>query len=137
LAGEKIPVFNNGEHSRDFTYIDDIVDGVVRVLDRPAQSNPVWSGANPDPGSSDAPWRVYNIGHNSPVNLMNYIAAIEKAVGKKALLELLPLQPGDMPESYADISDLANHFQYKPATSIDEGVSKFVSWYQDFFNERK
>jgi len=137
LAGEKIPVFNNGEHSRDFTYIDDIVDGVVRVLDRPAQSNPVWSGANPDPGSSDAPWRVYNIGHNSPVNLMNYIAAIEKAVGKKALLELLPLQPGDMPESYADISDLVNHFQYKPATSIDEGVSKFVSWYQDFFNGHK
>ena len=137
LAGEKIPVFNNGEHSRDFTYIDDIVDGIVRVLDCPAQSNPAWIGADPDPGSSDAPWRVYNIGHNNPVNLMNYIAAIEKAVGKKALLELLPLQPGDMPESYADISDLANHFQYNPATSIDEGVSKFVSWYQDFFDGRK
>jgi UDP-glucuronate 4-epimerase len=133
LAGERISVFNYGKHRRDFTYIDDIVDGIVRVLDQPAQPNPAWSGAKPDPGSSTAPWRVYNIGNNSPVELMDYIAALEKALGRKAEMDLLPLQPGDLLDTYADITDLVQQFNYKPSTSIDMGITNFVDWYQDFF----
>ena len=116
LAGEKISVFNFGKHRRDFTYIDDIVDGVMRVLDSPAFPNSVWSGSEPDPGSSAAPWRVYNIGNNNPVELMDYIGAIERALGKKAQMEMLPLQPGDVPDTFADVQDLVDQFGFKPAT---------------------
>ncbi len=133
LAGESIPVFNYGKHRRDFTYIDDVVEGVVRVLDKPATSNPGWSGDNPDSGSSAAPWRVYNIGNNSPVELMDYIGALEKALGVKAEMELLPLQPGDVPDTYADVEDLVSEFNYKPATSVETGVSRFVEWYRDYY----
>lgn len=134
LAGEKIPVFNYGKHRRDFTYVDDIVEGVIRVLDQPAQPNPAWSGANPDAGTSMAPWRVYNIGNNSPVELMDYIAALEKALGKKAEMDMLPLQPGDVPDTYADVSDLVEQFGYKPATPVEQGIARFVAWYRDYFN---
>lgn len=133
LAGEKIPVFNYGKHRRDFTYIDDIVEGVIHVLDQPAQANPGWSGAQPDPGSSAAPWRVYNIGNNSPVELMDYIAALEKALGKRAEMEMLPLQPGDVPDTYADVTDLVEQFHYKPATPVEQGVANFVAWYRTYF----
>lgn len=134
LAGEKIPVFNYGKHRRDFTYVDDIVEGVIRVLDQPARSNPAWSGANPDAGTSLAPWRVYNIGNNSPVELMDYIAALEKALGKKADMEMLPLQPGDVPDTYADVFDLVEQFDYKPATPVEQGIASFVAWYRNYFN---
>jgi UDP-glucuronate 4-epimerase len=133
LAGEKISVFNYGKHRRDFTYIDDIVEGVVRVLDHPAQPNPAWNGAKPDPGSSLAPWCVYNIGNNSPVELMDYIGALEKALGRKAEMDLLPLQPGDVPDTYADVTDLVEQFNYKPSTTIGMGVTNFVDWYRDIF----
>ena len=134
LAGEKIQVFNNGKHRRDFTYVDDIVEGIVRVLDRPATSNKEWSGASPDPGTSAAPWRVYNIGNNKPVELLDYIGAIEKALGKKAEMELLPLQLGDVPDTFADVQDLVEQFQYKPSTNLEQGVDNFVSWYLGHFN---
>lgn len=134
LAGEKVPVFNYGKHRRDFTYIEDIVEGVIRVLDQPARPNLTWSGAEPDSGSSTAPWRVYNIGNNSPVELMDYIAALEKALGRKANVDMLPIQPGDVPDTYADITDLVTQFRYKPTTSVDQGVAKFVTWYCQYFN---
>ncbi len=134
IAGEKIPVFNYGKHRRDFTYIDDIVEGVIRVLDQPAQSNSTWSGADPDSGTSMAPWRVYNIGNSSPVELMDYIAAVEKALDKKAEIEMLPLQPGDVPDTYADVSDLVDKFQFQPGTSVEQGVGRFVAWYRNYFN---
>ena len=133
LAGEKIQVFNHGKHRRDFTYIDDIVEGVIRVLDRPATPNPSWSSAQPDPGTSACPWRVYHIGNNKPVELLDYIAAVEKALGKKAEMELLPLQPGDVPDTFADVSDLVEQFEYKPNTSVEQGVASFVAWYRDYF----
>jgi UDP-glucuronate 4-epimerase len=133
LAGEPIQVFNYGKHRRDFTYVDDIVEGVIRILDRPAPGNPDWNSDQPDPGTSKAPWRVYNIGNNSPVELMDYIGALEKALGKKAEMELLPLQAGDVPDTYADVDDLVEEFQYKPATSVDEGIARFVEWYRDYF----
>ena len=132
LEGKKIKVFNFGKHRRDFTYVDDIVEGVIRVLDQPAQSNPNWSGEKPDPGTSLAPWRVYNIGNNSPVELMDYISAIEEAVGIKAAKELLPLQPGDVPDTYADVDDLVKDFDYKPSMGIEEGVKNFVDWYKEY-----
>lgn len=133
LAGEKIPVFNYGKHRRDFTYIDDIVEGVIRILDRPAPHNLAWSGAKPDPGSSSAPWRVYNIGNNSPVELMDFIATLENALGKNAEIEMLPLQPGDVPDTYANVDDLVEQFDYKPATPIEQGVANFVAWYREYF----
>jgi len=133
LAGEKIQVFNYGKHRRDFTYIDDIVEGILRILDRPAPANLDWRGDQPDPGSSKAPWRVYNIGNSSPVELIDYIAAIETALGKKAEVELLPLQPGDVPDTYADVTDLESEFQYRPATPIKEGIYSFVEWYLNYF----
>jgi UDP-glucuronate 4-epimerase len=135
LAGEKIQVFNYGKHRRDFTYIDDIVEGVIRVLDKPAESNQSWSGVDPDPGSSAAPWRVYNIGSSSPVELSDFIAAIENALGIKAKLDLLPLQPGDVPDTFADVSDLVEHFGYRPNTPIVQGVSNFVDWYLKFYKK--
>lgn len=134
LSGEKIQVFNYGKHRRDFTYIDDIVEGVIRVLDQPAQPNPDWSGANPDPSSSSAPWRVYNIGNSTHVELMDYIAAIEKALGAEAMVDLLPIQPGDVPDTYADVSDFRNQFDYEPTTPISNGVSSFVDWYLSFYS---
>ena len=134
LAGEKIPVFNYGKHRRDFTYIDDIVEGVIRILDRPAPPNPDWRSANPDSATSQAPWRVYNIGNNEPVELMDYIAALERALGKKADVEMLPLQPGDVPDTYADVSDLVEQFHYKPATPVEQGVANFVAWYRGYFS---
>lgn len=134
LAGDKIHVFNFGKHRRDFTYIDDIVEGVIRVLDQPAQPNPNWTGSEPDAGTSMAPWRVYNIGNNNPVELMDYISALEMALGKKADMEMLPLQPGDVPDTFADVSDLVVQFHYKPATPVDKGIAKFVDWYRNYFS---
>jgi len=133
LAGEKIEVFNYGKHRRDFTYIDDIVEGVMRVLDKPAEANPDWSANNPDSGTSQAPWRIYNIGNNSPVELMDYIDALETSLGKKAEKELLPLQPGDVPDTFADVDDLVKNFSYKPNTSIGDGVANFIKWYKGYY----
>lgn len=133
LAGEPIQVFNYGKHRRDFTYIDDIIEGVVRILDRPAPGNSEWNSDQPDPGTSKAPWRVYNIGNNSPVELMDYIGALESALGKKAEMELLPLQAGDVPDTYANVEDLVEQFHYKPATTVEEGIARFVAWYRDYF----
>ena len=133
LAGEPIQVFNHGRHQRDFTYIDDIVEGVVRVLDQPAQAKSDWSGNNPDAASSLSPWRVYNIGNNNPVELLDYIAALEEALGEKAVSEMLALQPGDVPDTYADVSDLTEEFDYRPSTSIEIGIGRFVKWYREFY----
>ena len=135
LEGKPFPVFNHGRHRRDFTYIDDIVEGIVRVLDQPATPMPDWTGDKPDPGGSAAPWRVYNIGNSRPVELMEYIGAIEKALGKKAEMELLPLQPGDVPDTYADVTDLAAQFDYQPETSVEQGVARFVDWYRSYFGD--
>lgn len=134
LAGEPIDVFNYGHHRRDFTYIDDIVEGVIRVIDHPAEPNPDWDGAAPDPGSSKAPWRVYNIGNNEPVELMRYIEVLEDCLGKKAEKNLLPLQPGDVPDTYANVEDLVKDFDYKPDTPIEVGIKNFVDWYRDYYN---
>lgn len=131
--GKPIQVFNYGKHRRDFTYIDDIVEGVIRVLDKPASGNISWSGISPDSASSRAPWRVYNIGNNRPVELMDYIAAIEKAMGKKADKELLPIQPGDVPDTYAEVEGLVADFEYQPSTSVEEGIQEFVDWYKRFY----
>jgi UDP-glucuronate 4-epimerase len=133
LAGEPIQVFNSGHHLRDFTYVDDIVEGVVRILDRPAPPNKAWSGDHPDPGSSKAPWRVYNIGNNRPVELMRYIVAIELALGKTATKEMLPLQAGDVPDTYADVEELVREFEYRPETPVEEGIKRFVAWYRAYF----
>ena len=132
LLNEEIQVFNYGKHRRDFTYIDDIVEGVVRVIDKPAQPNQSWSGDNPDSGSSFAPWRIYNIGNNSPVELLDYIKAIEDELGIKAKKQLLPLQPGDVPDTFADIDDLIKDFDYKPITSVSDGVKEFIKWYKEY-----
>jgi len=134
IAGKPIDVFNFGKHRRDFTYIDDIVEGVIRVLDRPATPNLEWNSDSPDSGTSKAPWRVYNIGNNKPVELMDYISALEKSLGKTAEMNLLPLQPGDVPDTYANVDDLVEQFDYKPSTSVEEGVAHFVNWYRQYFN---
>ncbi len=134
LKGEKIKVFNYGKHRRDFTYIDDIVEGVIRTLDHTAQPNPDWTGMKPDPGTSKAPWRVYNIGNQSPVELMDYIETLEKFLGKTAEKELLPLQPGDVPDTYADVEALVQDVGYKPNTTIEQGIERFVSWYLDYYS---
>ena len=134
LSGEKIQVFNYGKHRRDFTYIDDIVEVVIRVLDRPAKENLSWSGDNPDSATSKAPWRIYNIGNNSPVDLLDYIEAIENELNLKAKNELLPLQPGDVPDTYADVDDLVKEFDYKPQTPLKKGIKDFVDWYKEYFN---
>ena len=133
LAGEAIPVFNRGEMVRDFTYIDDIVEGVVRVVDRPAAPDPAWNGAAPDPATSYAPWRLYNIGNNQPVKLMRYIEVLEQCLGRKAKLDLLPMQAGDVPATMADVSDLAAAVGFRPTTSVEEGVARFVEWYRDYY----
>ncbi len=133
LANEPIQVFNYGKHRRDFTYIDDIVEGTIRVLDEPALGNEKWNGEQPDPGSSNAPWRVYNIGNNRPVQLMDYIAALEKALNKVSNKEFLPLQAGDVPDTYANVDSLAEQFHYKPSTTVEAGVTRFVDWYRNYF----
>jgi UDP-glucuronate 4-epimerase len=133
IAGEPIDIFNFGQHSRDFTFIDDIVEGVVRVLDKPAAPNPDWNSANPDPGTSAAPYRLYNIGNNQPVELMYFIECIENVVGKKALKNMLPLQPGDVPRTFADINALVADIGFQPKTPIEEGIRRFVDWYRDFY----
>ena len=130
---ETIKVFNYGNHRRDFTYIDDIVEGVIRVLDQPAVSNPIWASENPDPSSSLAPWKVYNIGNNNPVNLMDYISALEASLEREADKEFLPIQPGDVPDTYADVSNLVSDFDYKPATSIEVGVANFANWFKSYY----
>jgi len=132
IEGDRIPVFNYGKHRRDFTYVDDIVEGIIRVLDRPAQSNSEWRGDNPDSGSSKAPWKVYNIGNNSPVGLLDYIEAIEEALDLKADKEFLPLQPGDVEDTFADVSDLVADFRYQPTMSVKKGVKNFVEWYKGY-----
>lgn len=130
-----IQLFNNGNHRRDFTYIDDIVSGIVRVLDKPAEPNPLWSSDEPDSGTSSAPWRVYNIGNNNPVELRDYVQALENALGKEAEKELLPLQPGDVPDTFADVDDLVRDFDYKPSTTIEEGIGHFAKWFIDYYGK--
>jgi UDP-glucuronate 4-epimerase len=135
LKGEPIQVFNYGKMKRDFTYIDDIVNGVVKVADKPAQPAVDFDSLNPDPGSSKAPFKIYNIGNSSPVLLMDYIHAVEKGLGKEAKMELLPLQPGDVPASHADVTDLIRDMDYKPDTSIQDGVSAFTEWYLSYYKK--
>ncbi|HXN16568.1 MAG TPA: NAD-dependent epimerase [Usitatibacter sp.] len=133
LAGEPIPVFNQGRMVRDFTYVDDIVEGVVRVIDRPAAPDPHWHGDHPDPATSSAPWRIFNIGNHQRVELMRYIQALESALGRKAKLELLPMQAGDVPATEADTTALEQATGFKPATPVEEGIERFVSWYCDYY----
>ncbi len=133
LEGKPIDVFNNGNMQRDFTYVDDIVEGVVRVIDSPPAGNPGWSGRQPDPGTSVAPYRVYNIGNNRPVKLLDFIEAIEDALGKRAVKNFLPMQPGDVPATWADVADLAADFGYQPSTPVEEGIRRFVEWYRGYY----
>ena len=133
LEGRPIDVFNRGDMRRDFTYIDDIVEGIVRVIDRPAPVNPQWDGAQPDPGTSLAPYRLYNIGNNQPVELLRMIELIEQALGKTAEKNLLPLQPGDVPATYADVSDLIADLDFRPETPLEVGIARFVEWYREFY----
>lgn len=134
LEGRSIDVFNHGEMKRDFTYIDDIVTGVIKVLDHPPKGDSGWRGENPDPSRSQAPYRIYNIGNSSPVGLMDFIGAIEKSLGKEAKKSFLPIQPGDVPATWADVDDLVKDIGYAPSVTIQEGVENFVRWYLDFFN---
>ena len=134
-AGEPIKVFNHGRHSRSFTYIDDIVEGVIRALDRPAQPNSAWDGAYPDPATSTAPYRIYNIGHERPVQLLHFIELLERAFGRKAIMEMLPLQPGDVPDTEADTSELIAATGYAPRVSIEEGVARFARWHLGYYPE--
>lgn len=133
LAGETIDVFNHGKMRRDFTYIDDVVEGVIRVLGHTAEANSEWDGKAPDPGSSKAPWRVYNIGNARPVDLGDFIAAIEKALGMDAKKNYLAMQPGDVQATYADVADLMRDMDYQPSTVVDEGVQQFVDWYREYY----
>lgn len=134
LEGKPIDVFNHGKMKRDFTYIDDIVEGIVRLIPKAPTGNPGWSGEHPDPAASFAPYRLFNIGNNTPVELMHFIRVIEQALGKPAIKNLLPLQDADVPETYADISDLEHEVGFRPATPIDVGVQKFVNWYREYYN---
>jgi len=133
LAGKPIDVFNYGDHKRDFTFIEDIVEGVIRTLDKVATPNPEWTGDDPDSATSKAPYRLYNIGNNNPCNLLRYIEVLEDCLGKKAEMNMLPLQAGDVPYTYADTSDLMNDVGYKPDTEVEDGIAKFVEWYRDFY----
>ncbi len=135
LEGKPIDVFNYGKHRRDFTYINDIVEGVIRTLDSVAEPNPEWSGAEPDSATSTGPYRLYNIGNNQPVELMHYIDVLEQCLGKKAEKNMLPLQPGDVPDTYANVEALVRDVDYKPETTVEEGISKFVEWYLGYYNE--
>lgn len=133
IQGTPIQIFNHGDMIRDFTYIDDIVEGVIRTLDKTAAPNPDWSGQQPDPASSYAPYRIYNIGNNQPVKLLDFIDAIETAVGKKAVRQLMPIQPGDVPATFADVSALEKDVGFKPTTSVIDGIQRFVDWYRDYY----
>jgi UDP-glucuronate 4-epimerase len=133
IEGNPIKVFNEGNMRRDFTYVDDIIEGVVRVIDNNAEGNKFWTGKHPDPATSTAPFKVYNIGNSSPVNLMDFIEAIEESLGKKAVKEFMPMQPGDVPVTWADVSDLETELGYKPDTPVKVGVKRFVDWYKDFY----
>jgi UDP-glucuronate 4-epimerase len=135
LAGEPINVFNYGKHRRDFTYVDDIVEGILRTLDHVATPSPDWNSDNPDPGTSRVPYRIYNIGNSQPVELMHYINVIETALGKKAEVNLLPLQPGDVPDTYADVQALIDDTGYKPDTTVEEGVQRFIEWYLEYYGQ--
>lgn len=132
LAGQPIKLFNNGNMRRDFTYVEDVVESIVRLVGRVPQADPNWSGEAPDPGSSAAPWRVYNIGNNKPVELLEVVRLLEEAVGKKAECELLPMQPGDVPATFADVDDLMREVDFKPATPIAEGINRFIKWYRAY-----
>ena len=131
---ETIQIFNHGNHLRDFTFIDDIVEGVIRVLDKESTPNPNWSNKNPKPNASSAPWNIYNIGNNQPVKLIDYISTLEKFLGIKAKKKLLPIQPGDVADTWADINDFTLKFKYQPKVSIEEGISKFVKWFRDYYS---
>lgn len=134
LEGRAIDVYNYGEMKRDFTYIDDITEGIIRIIDRIPQPDPLWSGDNPDPGTSFAPYRIYNIGNNNPVELMTFIGELEKYLGKKVQKNLLPMQPGDVPETCADVGDMIKEVGFRPRTSIEEGIRKFVDWYREYYH---
>lgn len=134
INDEEIPVFNYGKHKRDFTYIDDICEGIIRVADQIAQPNTNWHGADPDPSTSKSPWRVYNIGNSQPVELMDYIQAIEQALGKKAKLQLLPMQPGDVPDTHADVTALTADTGFKPKTTVTQGINRFIDWFVDYYD---
>ena len=136
LEGKPIDVFNHGHHKRDFTFVEDIAEGVVRALDRVAQPDPKWDSNNPDPATSNAPFRVYNIGNNRPVPLMHYIEVLEQCLGKKAQKNMLPLQLGDVPETSANIDDLVTDVGYRPATTVEEGVKRFVDWYLEYYGHK-
>ncbi len=133
LAGKPIDVFNYGKHKRDFTFVDDIVEGVIRSLDQPATANPGWDGAHPDPATSAAPWRVYNIGNHKQVELSRYIEVLEDCLGMKAEKNLLPLQPGDVPDTFADVDALIEDVGYSPNTPVEEGIAQFVEWYRSYY----
>jgi UDP-glucuronate 4-epimerase len=133
LAGERIPVFNNGQMVRDFTFVDDIVEGVVRVLDRPTRPNPDWNGDQPDPATSYTSYRIFNIGNNEPVLLLDCIAILEECLGRKSEKEFLPIQPGDVVSTMANVSELERAVSFRPRTSLREGISRFVSWYRDYY----
>ena len=133
LAGEPIPVFNHGHHQRDFTFVDDIVEGVIRACDHPATGNPNWDSQHPDPATSAAPWRLFNIGNNQPVQLLHYIEVLEECLGKKAAMEMLPLQAGDVPDTWASADDLKAAVGYQPATPVEVGVRRFVEWYREYY----
>lgn len=137
IEGNPIDVYNNGEMMRDFTYVDDIVESITRLIEKPAKPNPSWSGMNPDPGTSYAPYRVYNVGNNNPVKLMDFISAIEEKLDVRANKNFMPIQPGDVPSTYADVEDLYSEIDFRPQTSIKSGVEKFIDWYSDYYNIRK
>jgi UDP-glucuronate 4-epimerase len=132
MAGQPIKLFNHGKMRRDFTYVDDVVESVVRLVDRAPSGDPKWSGETPDPSSSSAPWRVYNIGNNNPVELLDVVGLLENVIGKKAKRELMPMQPGDVPATFADVSNLVREVDFKPATPIGEGIARFVAWYKQY-----
>ena len=132
IEGRAIKLFNNGNMRRDFTYIDDVVEAIVRLVDRPASADPNWSALNPDPSRSSAPWRIYNIGHNNPVEILRVVELLESAIGKKAMRELLPMQSGDVPATYADIDDLMADVGFRPKTAIEDGIAQFVAWYRNY-----
>ncbi|MEP9387994.1 NAD-dependent epimerase [Mesorhizobium sp. KR9-304] len=133
LAGEPIELFNNGNHTRDFTYVEDIAQGVIRASDQPAAPNSAWDSGDPDPATSSAPWRIFNIGNNNPVKLTEYVEALEVVLRRKAIVKLLPLQPGDVPDTFADVSELENAVHYKPNTPVREGVAEFVKWFRSYY----
>ena len=133
IEGKSIDIYNHGKHTRDFTYIDDIVEGIVKTIDDTAESNIKWNGNLPDSATSNVPWRIYNIGNNKPIKLMDYLDALQKILGKKAKINFLPLQPGDVPDTYASVDNLKKKFNYQPKTTVTQGVSNFVKWYKDYY----